>query len=307
MDSVDETTEIINNKSTKVRILVYLLLIIFTIFFSIYLLFFSAPNGNKPTTIHISDGQSLNSIVNDLEINKVVKSSFLLKAFVILFKSDRQITKGDYLFEKNLPVFKVAWQLARGIHNIAPIKITFKEGITNEEMSTILSDRLPNFNKDLFLLNNNAKQGYLFPDTYLFFPLTTTDEVINDLSTNFKKRISMLNSDIISSDNNLSDIIIMASILEKEAKGKEDSSIISGILWNRISKGMFLQVDAEPSTYKIKGLPEIPIDNPGLSTIGASLKPTNTPYLFYLHDKNGIAHFAKTYQEHKLNINRYLK
>lgn len=307
MDSVDETTEIINNKSTKMKILVGLLFIGFVIIFSAYLLFFSVPFGNKSTTIHVSDGQSLNSIVNDLETKKVVKSAFLLKSFIILFKSDRQITKGDYLFEKNLPVFKIAWQIARGIHNIAPIKITFKEGITNEEMAIILIDRLPNFNKDLFLLNKEVKQGYLFPDTYFFFPLTTTNEIIKDLSTNFKKRISILNSEIIFSEKNLSDIITMASILEKEAKGKDDSYIISGILWNRINKGMLLQVDAAPSTYKIKGLPEIPICNPGLSSIDASLKPIDTPYLFYLHDKNGIAHYAKTYSEHKLNINNYLK
>jgi UPF0755 protein len=306
MDPVDETTDIIKNKLPKIKTLVYLLLIVCGVFIFISLLL-SAPFGNKVTTIHISEGQSLNSIVNNLEAQRVVKSSFLLKTFIVLFKSDRQITKGDYLFDKNQSVFKIAWQIARGIHNIAPIKITFKEGITNEEIATILADKLPSFRRDLFLTNIDTKQGYLFPDTYFFFPLTTTDEVINDLSTNFKKKISMLNSDIISSGKNLSDIITMASILEKEAKGKDDPAIISGILWNRLNKGMLLQVDAVPSTYKTKGLPESPIDNPGIYTINASIKPTSTSYLFYLHDKNGVAHFAKTYQEHKLNINRYLK
>lgn len=306
MDSADETTKIRNERFPKATIVVYLLLLFSLILIFLFFLL-KSPNENKVTTMHVSDGQSLNSIVNDLESRKVVKSAFLLKSFITLFKSDRQITKGDYLFEKNLPVFKVAWQIARGNHNVTPIKITLKEGITNEEMAIIFADKLPNFRKDLFLQNMESQQGYLFPDTYFFFPLTTTNEIIKDLSTNFKKRISMLNSEIISSSKNLSDIIIMASILEKEANGKDDSYIISGILWNRINKGMLLQVDAVPSTYNIKGLPKIPVCNPGLSNIDASLKPIDTPYLYYLHDKNGIAHFAKTYSEHKLNINRYLK
>lgn len=306
MDSVSETPKIISNKSPKTTLVIYSSMIICLVIICIFYLF-QSPNDNKITTIHVYDGQSLGTIVNDLELKKVVKSAFLLKAFIVIFKSDRQIEKGDYLFEKNLQVYKVAWQIARGNHNISPIKITFKEGITIQEMGIIFADKLPNFRKDLFLEKALSQQGYLFPDTYFFFPLTTTDEIIETFSGNFKRRISMLNSDIISSGKNLSDIIIMASILEKEAKGKDDSYIISGILWNRISKGMFLQVDAEPSTYKIKGLPEIPISNPGLSTINASLNPVITPYLYYLHDKNGIVHFAKTYEEHKININRYLK
>ena len=99
----------------------------------------------------------------------------------------------------------------------------------------------------------------------------------------------------------------MASIIEREAKGDIDRGIISGILWKRISLGMPLQVDAVPDTYKTKGLPESPIGNPGLESIKVAIYPQKSSYLYYLHDKNGVAHYAKTFSEHDNNINKYLK
>ena len=99
----------------------------------------------------------------------------------------------------------------------------------------------------------------------------------------------------------------MASIIEREAKGDSDRGYISGILWNRINKNMPLQVDAALKTYKTKGLPEQPICNPGLEAIKAAIHPVLSNYLYYLHDKNGVIHYAKTFEEHKKNKLKYLK
>jgi UPF0755 protein len=94
-------------------------------------------------------------------------------------------------------------------------------------------------------------------------------------------------------------------------KGNGDREIISGILWRRLANGMPLQVDADPDTYKTKGLPANPICNPGLDSIKAAiyvLKMHNLPpYLYYLHDKNGTIHYAKTFAEHNANIKKYLR
>lgn len=261
----------------------------------------------QPTVIHVSEGQSVNKFAKELEERKVVKSQMILKFFLVLFKADKNIDRGDYLFDEAIPVWKVAWMLSQGDHNIDPIKITFREGITNREIIEILSDKLQNFRKDLFLSDEKVKEGYLFPDTYFFYPFTTTDEIVGEMTNNFSNQVKTLDKDIQNSGRSLSDIIIMASILEKEAKGKEDINVVSGILWSRISKGMPLQVDAWPDTYKNKGLPNEPIANPGLSSIKAALYPENSDYLFYLHGKDGKVHYAKTYSEHKININKYLK
>ena len=127
------------------------------------------------------------------------------------------------------------------------------------------------------------------------------------MSNNFNTHILPFKKNILDSGHSLSEIIIMASIIEKEAQGKEDSPIISGILWKRIKLGMYLQVDASKDTYNMKGLPLEPISNPGIIAIKAALYPIESPYLFYLHDKIGQVHFAKTFTEHKKNINLYLK
>ncbi len=282
------------------------LFLVFIIGFIIFFLKFTH-NTNEPTIIHISQGETVNEIINDLESKNITHSKYIFKIFLKLLKSDKQIERGDYLFPKDVSVFNVAWMLASGTHNTEPIKITFREGINNTEIVTILSDKLPNFQKDVFLSDKNTRQGYLFPDTYFLFSLTTPDEIVNIMSNNFNTRISPFKKDILNSSHSLNEIIVMASIIEKEAQGKEDSHIISGILWKRIKLGMPLQVDAAKVTYNTKGLPIEPISNPGIITINAAINPTDSPYLFYLHDKRGQVHFAKTFTEHKRNISLYLK
>ncbi len=177
------------------------------------------------------------------------------------------------------------------------IRVTFKEGSTNLDMAVELKSKLPNFDSALFLKTAAPFQGYLFPDTYLFYKTETPDSVIARLRDTFTKK----------SPSKDEEIIIMASILEKEAGGKDDMQLISGILWKRISKGIALQVDAAPSTYESRGLPPSPISNPGKNSILASMNPIESGYWYYLHDKNGIVHFAKSYDEHRANIRKYLQ
>jgi UPF0755 protein len=123
---------------------------------------------------------------------------------------------------------------------------------------------------------------------------------------NFDTKISGLSEDIIASGHSISDIIIMASIIEKEARTNEDRHIVSGILWNRIKIGMALQVDAAPETYKHTGFPPTPIYNPGLDSIEAALHPTKTNYLYYLTGKDGLMHYATTFAGHQTNLKKYL-
>lgn len=273
----------------------------------------SAPTSNRsranrqPTIIHIAQGESLSAVASDLENKQVIRHHSILKALLVIFKFDKQIDRGDYRFDESMPVWSVAWMLARSEHHIDPIKITFKEGITNEEIATILSDKLSAFRKDLFLSDVRARQGYLFPDTYFFYPFTTSSEIVSDMSSNFSKHIAPLKTEIESSGHTLGEIVTMASVIEKEAHGKDDAPTISGILWKRIKNGMLLQVDAARETYTTKGLPKEAISNPGFVSIDASLHSVDSPYLFYLHGKDGRVHFATTFAEHKRNISLYLK
>ena len=96
-------------------------------------------------------------------------------------------------------------------------------------------------------------------------------------------------------------------MIEGEPRGEEDRGFLSGILWKRFDIGMPLQADAAPETYKRRGLPESPISNPGIKAILVAIYPKTSPYLYYLHDREGNIHYAKNFEEHIKNKSRYLR
>jgi UPF0755 protein len=103
------------------------------------------------------------------------------------------------------------------------------------------------------------------------------------------------------------EVLSLAAILEGEAKTEEDMQIVAGILLARLKKGMPLQVDAAKETYGTKGLPLVPINNPGEIAISAVFHASSSPYLFYITGKDGKMYYAKTFEEHKRNIAKYLR
>lgn len=268
-------------------------------------LFFNAPNdfpvGN---IINIKEGSSLKYVSKYLQENHIIRSKVLFEAFVVLFEGHK-VVSGDYLFDSKIPVFEAARRVSKGERHLAPVKVTIPEGFNISDIARTFTSKLPNFNSDNFF--KKAKEGYLFPDTYFFLTTDNEEGVLKSINNNFEKKISPIRPEIISSGKTENDIIIMASIIEKESKGDIDRKFISGILWKRLSLGMPLQVDADMNTYKTKGLPKNPISNPGLKAIEAAIHPQSSPYLYYLHDKDGNIHYAKTFAEHISNKLRYLK
>ncbi len=281
---------------------------LFLFVFLVYQFFLSTPlNFPDGIIVNIGQGSSLRNISLDLKNKHVIRSRLAFETFVILDGGEKHIANGDYLFEQGVPVFEVARRIAVKDRHLAPIKITIPEGFDNIQIADAFVQKLPTFNKENFLNLAQGKEGYLFPDTYFFFSNAKEQDVLKSLMDDFNKKIKPIISDINASGKTEQEIIVMASLIEREAKGDADRGYVSGILWNRINKGMPLQVDADPSTYKTKGLPESPICNPGLLAIEAALHPVASNYLYYLHDKNGQIHYAKTFTEHKHNKKLYLK
>lgn len=276
---------------------------LFLLFFIFYL---SAP-GDFPagSIINIKDGATLRSVSRELKSENIIRSRAVFETLSIIFGGEKHMVSGDYLFEKKVSVWEVARRLSSGERHLMPVKITIPEGYNLEEMAKIFSLKLPKFSESDFLAS--AKKSYLFPDTYFFLTTDTEREVIKAMADNFNKKISGIMPDIIRSGKSEKDIIIMASLIEGESKGEEDRDIISGILWRRLGMDMPLQVDSAPETYKTKGLPKEPISSPGMESIKAAIYPKSSPYLYYLHDKDGNVHYAKTFEEHKLNKAKYLK
>jgi len=281
---------------------------VITFLFFFYFFFFNAPAGFPVGTIvNIDKGENLRSVSLQLKDNNIIRSRLAFEAFVIFYGGEKRIIPADYFFENKLPVFEVARRILKGERHLAPIKITIPEGLNRTEIAQIFNTKLPDFNQEKFLLSTEDLEGYLFPDTYFFFSTDGEKEVIKSMRANFNKKIKNFESDIALSQKTEREIIIMASIIEREAKGEADRGFISGILWKRIKIKMPLQVDVAPETYKINGLPENPVGNPGGKAIEAAIFPKSSSYLYYLHDKDGNIHYARTFTEHKANITRYLK
>jgi UPF0755 protein len=251
----------------------------------------------------IKQGDSLRAISKNLKEQNYIKSRVLFESFVILFGGEKSLNTGDYSFKQKYGTLELANRISKGEKDLNPIKITIPEGFTKEEIIQLLDKKLHNFDADKF--NKETQEGYLFPDTYFFLSSDDEEVVIKTIKENFIKKTSKIFANLSLEKQN--EILIMASILEGEAKGEIDRNVISGILWKRLSINMPLQVDIAPITYKERGLPKKPISNPGLATILASLNPENSPYLYYIHDKEGNTYFAKTFKEHRANIEKYLK
>jgi len=287
---------------------VFLVIVTVIAFLNIFYLFFLNAPGDFPlrAVVRIEPGMSLRSVSSVLKMKHIIRSRVVFESFVIIFGGEKHTVSADYLFENKLPVWQIALRIVRGEHYMAPIVVTIPEGFDLNQIGDTFALELTNFNKNRFLEKAKGLEGYLFPDTYFFLTNTDEDIVLRSMNDNFKKKTNPLLPEISSSGKSEKEIIIMASIIEGEAKGDTDRGVISGILWRRIKIGMPLQVDAAPDTYKKKGLPENPIGNPGLEAIKAAIHPKNSPYLYYLHDKNGSIHYAKTFLEHKQNIAKYL-
>jgi len=271
-----------------------------------YYFFISSPSNFNPVTFFIAPGQSLITVSENMEGSHLVRSRVVLQEIVVLMGKGRGVVSGEYLFDAKANVFTIAYRITRGDFRIPQPKVTIPEGSTNEQIAGLIRKTFSDFDIDTFLVSTKNRQGYLFPDTY-FFLSTSTKDIISILTDTFDSKVRVLQSEALNDGKNWNDIVTMASILEEEANNSTDFKLVSGILWKRVEIGMPLQVDSATSTYKIKGLPELPISNPGLDALDASLHPIPSSYLYYLTGKDGKMHYAETFDIHKKNIERYLK
>lgn len=273
------------------------------------------------TVIHVKDGASISSVAEELESKGLIQSSFVFKISMVLVGASVQ--QGMYAFSRPETVLTIAFRLHQGKTGIAPVKVTIPEGSTSWDIAEVLSDALPDFDVNEFKVEAKKVEGKLYPETYFFPPGAETKTIIETMIAEYERALRTVRDEIEVSGKSEKDIIIMASLLEKEARKEETMKIVSGILWKRLSIGMPLQVDAvfgyiherdtySPSfddlsttspynTYRNRGLPPGPIANPGMQAIRAALHPTETPYLYYLTGNDGAMYYAKTFEQHKAN------
>ena len=291
---------------------------------------FAAPKAFPSNRIvTIPEGANAPAFATALKEHHVIKSRTIFLLLARITGSDRALEPGAYVFARPIGVSGVVWRAAHGEHGIEPVRVTLTEGMTARDMGDTLAQQLPSFNEAAFLTAASTSEGYLFPDTYLLTPGTTESDIIVLLRTQFSTEIASITPQVMAFGKPFSDDVIMASILEREARTLPEKRMVAGILWKRIASGIPLQVDAafayahgkssyvptaedteidSPyNTYTHRGFPPTPISNPGLESLLAAVTPTDSPYLYYLTGTDGQMHYAKTYKEHQENIEKYLK
>ena len=286
--------------------------------------------------VTIPQGSSLSGIAQNLYNEGVIRSPLAFRVIVTLLGSQNALRAGDYLFKEPRDIFSVARIVVIGAYGLEPIEIRVPEGATTRQMAIIFGSRLQRFDRESFLSQAQPIEGYLFPDTYFFLPNAREDIVIQTLRQNFDAHLNAtstsnttLATQIEKSGRSLDEIVIMASILEREANDRgDDRRRIAGVLWNRITRGMALQVDAAflytlgkgtfaltrkdlktdgpYNTYTRKGLPPTAIGSPSMNSLIAAATPIKSNNLFYLADSDGVTHYSKTYQQHLIKKDAYI-
>ncbi len=224
-------------------------------------------------------------------------------------------------------------QASKRVFALRPaITVTLREGLNRQEIARNLA-AAGVVDAPSFLAATSADEGYLFPDTYQFYPNSSAGEVRQKLIGTFTEKLAALSP--------TRDQIILASIVEREAKGDADRGQIAGVYHNRLKRGMKLEADPTvqygkytelvkaPSvaggldywapitladyqtvvspfnTYLHTGLPPTPICNPGLKSLAAAVSPATTSALYFFHTKDGTAIFSSTLKEHDAQLRQY--
>jgi len=275
--------------------------------------------------ITIEKGETVKGAATILRENKIIRSSVLFN--ILIAVGGNHVVEGDYFFYTPINIFQVFNRVSSGSYEIPTQSVTLFEGMTSEQMTESLKEVFPNFDATGFLTLAEEKEGYLFPDTYEFPTNVSPEKVIETLEENFNLKVEENRETIEESKYSLEEIIIMASIIEKEAS-RDTIQEISNILWKRIEIGMPLQVDApfvyainkstfeltlddlkedhEYNTYTNKGLTPTAISNPGLEAMLAAAHPEKTSHLYFLTGSNGVMYFATNFESHKRNKALYL-
>ncbi len=309
-------------------VFLFLLIVLIGNFFYKYL---QTPPSNFPieVPIEIEKGTSLSEAVKIAKDTNLVRSEFALYVLMLLEHKDNSIKASTYVFERPLSLSELALELTKGNHRADLVKITNTEGETAIQIADRAYEILTNFDKETFIQLARPNEGKLFPDTYLIPKNFTAEELYELLTTTFEQKISAYEEEILNHQLTLDEIIILASILEREANSVESKRYVSGILQRRLSISMPLQVDAsleyvlnKPlkdltaedldtdspyNTYLNYGLTPTPIGNPGIEAIEAVLNPIESDYLFYITGDDGNFYYAKNFDGHRLNIEKYLR
>jgi len=274
----------------------------------------------------VKKGESVFQIGQNLEERGFIKNKYLFDLYILASGKQSKLQAGEYALSSSMNISKISQKFISG--NIAKEIITIPEGWNLRDIAWYFE------NKGMFqaeeLYEMTELEGYLFPDTYEISKGASLQEIIKKMTDNFNEKLTPeLREDIQKQGKTVSEIVTIASLLEKEVQTLQDKKMVAGVLLNRLQVGMPLQVDATITyitkkqtisiskedtqidspynTYRYAGLPLGPICNPGIESIKAAIYPDINSHWYYLSTSEGETIFSKTLEEHNIAKAKYLK
>ncbi len=278
----------------------------------------------------IEQGEPLNTVIRRLESEKLIRSRLIFYLVIRQLGIEREIEAGTFRLSPSMDAYTLAEELTHGTDDTW---ITVVEGLRKEEIAEVISDELDIPAVEIETL---AEEGYLFPDTYLFPQTASAEGVVTEMRRNFDEKVTQEIIDGAASQGlSLEELVILASLVEREANTDAGRREVASVMLRRIEEGMPLQIDATVqyvvgydldektwwkngltfddleiespyNTYVNTGLPPGPIASPSLSSmIAVSEADPNTPYLFYITGADGEMYYAEDLEGHNANIEQH--
>lgn len=301
------------------------------------------PSDTSTTTIEVETGESFGSVAKKLSDLKLISSSVALRNYVDKHDLSNLLQVGTYEISPSMDIATIAGILTEPPAALKTVTVTIPEGFENADVIARLQEF--GFAKDVAAFNDilinhpfnyeflegidrsYKLEGYLFPDTYEFYADASDLDIITKMLDNFDQKYTP-EMRARAKEKNLStnDLVILASIVEREARKREEFKIVAGVFQNRIEEGMPLQacstvqyilgerkwvlseeetqIESPYNTYQVPGLPPAPIAQPSLMALEAVLYPAETDYLFFVVANlgDGSHLFAEDYEGHLENI-----
>jgi len=297
----------------------------------------------------VEKGEGVKNISSDLEKSGIIRGAGYFQIYVWQEKIAEKIQAGKYELSSSMAIPEIADILMGGKIKDEDVWVTIPEGFLAADIDRRLAESGLIKEGDFLKMDSSnligssqydfladkpegaTLEGYYFPDTYKFKKDVTTEEIAKKMLDNFGNKLSAdLREEIKKQGKSIFEVIVLASIIEKEAGSKEDMGKVSSVFQNRLAAGKKLESDATVNyviqkgraqatyedleveslynTYKYAGLPPGPISNPGLDALKAAIYPEKTDYYYFLTKKeDGRAVFARTFDEHLLNKSKYLR
>jgi UPF0755 protein len=318
--------------------IVFLLMVSLTLAYALFLVRPADKSAGDQVFV-VKEGESLKEVAEGLGERGIVKSKRLFVLWVKLTGHTKQIKAGEYELSARMPPLEILKKLEKGM--VITYAVTVPEGFTMEQIADLLASK-GLVKKAQFLdlardpkvlrhygITGPSLEGYLFPDTYHFSrglpPLTLIDVMVK----RFWQMVGPLRKRADEVGMKMKDVVILASIVEKETGRSEERPTVASVFLNRLKRGM--RLDSDPTviyglgefdghlkkddlsrktpynTYVIRGLTPGPIANPGLDAIKAVLYPAQTDYLYFVSKNDGSHYFSKTLAEHNRAVEMYQK